>query len=164
MWKTISTKLIAMVILVFLMTTSTVLEGCGNNENTVDGSTITINPSTTTASIIDNTSYDYTVTVKYADGTPYPKAVIYITGSFAEPRNTANSTARYQFYYYPGGELNTTKQLKVDSGFYAQTDDYGNYRFSITVYGRVGGAANTFTDTINISSGSAFASHSLSIS
>ncbi len=157
-----TTKLMHVLALAMLISPAILIQGCGNDPTAVDGATITIDPSTTTASIIDNTTYNYTVIARYKDATPYPKAKLYITGSFAEPRNLTNTTARYQFYFYPGGEL-TLSNLKVDSGFYAQTDDFGSYRFSVTVYSTVSGSVNSFKDTMHISSGSAFASADLAI-
>jgi len=137
-------------------------QSCGKNDSATDGATITISPSAVTFILADTTTFDLTATVRYKDGTPYPKAVLTITGSFAQPRNATNTTPRYQFYNNANGELNPNS-IKVDSGFTAQADDYGNYHFSITVYGLVGGVKNTFTDSINIYSGSAFGTVAVSI-
>jgi hypothetical protein len=127
-----------------------------------DGSTITINPSTYTVTKIDNTSQNFSVTVKDKDGVPINKAQIQITGAFAQPRNATNTNARYQFYRFPGGEV-TPGNIPVDSGFTAETDSNGVYTFSITIYGLVGGIPNAFTDNIDISSGTAFGSAGLSV-
>ncbi|MGC1453799.1 MAG: hypothetical protein WA946_01235 [Nitrospirota bacterium] len=146
------------------------LQGCGRADThptgVPDGSTITVNPSTITYTSIANFSRDFAVTVKDKTGEPINKAQVQITGAFAEPRNATNTTARYQFYRYTGGE-NTVGNIPVNSGFTAETDSYGVYNFSVTVYGSllVSGVTvtNSFTDTIDISSGNAFGSVVLTI-
>jgi hypothetical protein len=140
------------------------LQGCGDTHSTSvpDGSTITINPPTLTMSKVDNTSQDFKVTVKDKNGDPINKAQVTITGAFAQPRNSTNTTARYQFYRFSGGEVNPSNS-PVDSGFTAETDPNGTYTFSITIYGFVGGLPNAFTDNIDIYSGTAFGSVVLTI-
>lgn len=143
------------------------LQGCGRADthptSVPDGSTITITPTTLTLSKIDNTSQDFSVTVKDKNGEPINKAQIQISGAFAEPRNATNTNARYQFYRFPGGEV-IPGNIPVNSGFTAETDSNGVYKFSITIYGQVGGVPNAFTDNINIHSGTAFGSVTLTIS
>lgn len=155
-------KLVSALVLSILIASIAILVGCGKNNGATDGSTITINGPTQALTIADNTTQDYAVVVRYADGTPIPKAPLRITGGFAEPRNATNTTTRYQFYFYAGGENNPTN-VKVPSGFDAQTDDHGVYTFSVTIFGTVGGAANSFKDTIVVYSGTAFGSIDLSV-
>lgn len=142
------------------------LQGCGKDDkhptSVPDGSIITVNPAATTMTIAATTSVDFSVSVKDKDGIPINKVPLRISGPFAEPRNATNTTARYQFYRFPGGE-NNTSNVKVDSGFIAETDSYGTYNFSITIYGTVGGVPNTFTDTIDVYSGTAFGSAQLTL-
>jgi|WetSurSiteA1Bulk_404760.scaffolds.fasta_scaffold63761_2 hypothetical protein len=153
--------------LCMLMPIVIALQGCGDAHPTSvpDGSTITVSPSGLTSTITANISQDFSVTVKDESGSPINKAQVRITGAFAEPRNSTNTNPRYQFYSFLGGE-NTVGNgnIPVDSGFTGETDRYGVYNFSITIYGTVGGLPNTFTDIINIHSGTAFGSVSLSIS
>lgn len=120
------------------------LTNCGDNEAVPAGSTITINPaSVSLKDIPGDTVVNFKVIVKYSDGTPMPYAKIHITGAFAEPA----VAAPYQFYYYPGGDR--VPNTPVNSGFNAQTDEYGVYDFSLVVYGPGSG----FDDTIYVSSG-----------
>jgi hypothetical protein len=155
-------KLVSVWVFIALIAPVVMLGGCGKNNGTPDGATITINGPTQALSIVDNTSEDFSVVARYADGTPIPKAPIRITGLFAEPRNATNTTTRYQFYFLPGGENNPTN-IKVDSGFEAQTDDRGVYNFSVTIFGTVGGAPNSFKDTIVVTSGTAIGTVALSV-
>ena len=157
-----NSKLVSLVFLLFLLAPAIFLEACGKNDGAPDGATITINGPTQALSIADDTTLDFTVVVRYADGSPIPRAPVKITGGFAEPRNATNTTTRYQFYFYPGGEL-TPNNLKVDSGFEAETDDRGTYNFSVTIFGIVGGVPNSFTDSIVVYSGTAIGTASLSV-
>ena len=122
--------------------------GCGKDSTLTapSGSAIAISPTSISASIAANTTWNISVTVTDADGKPINGAKVYITGPFAVPR----TTPRYQFYSSIGGVT------AVDSGFSGTTDAYGVYSFSIIVYT---GAA--FTDSINVSSGSVSASMAL---
>lgn len=118
------------------------------------GSTITVNPSSITETISADTTHNLTVTILDANGKPLNGAEVFITGPFAVPR----TVARYQFYRDIGA-VNP-----VNSGFTGKTDEFGNYSFSIVVPATVGGAANIFTDSINVRSGSAFTTISLTLS
>ena len=122
--------------------------GCGKDSTLTapSGSAIAISPTSISASIAANTTWNISVTVTDADGKPINGAKVYITGPFAVPR----TTPRYQFYSSIGGVT------AVDSGFTGTTDAYGVYSFSIIVYT---GAA--FTDSINVLSGSVSASMAL---
>jgi len=122
--------------------------GCGKDSTLTapSGSAIAISPTSISASIAANTTWNISVTVTDADGKPINGAKVYITGPFAVPR----TTPRYQFYSSIGGVT------AVDSGFTGTTDAYGVYSFSIIVYT---GAA--FTDSINVLSGSVSASMDL---
>ena len=121
-----------------------------------------VQTATQALSIADDTTLDFAVVTRYADGTPIPKAPLKITGGFAEPRNATNTTTRYQFYFNPGGE-NNPNNIKADSGFEAQTDDRGVYNFSVTIFGTVGGVPNSFKDTVVVYSGTAIGSFALSV-
>jgi hypothetical protein len=136
--------------------------GCGGSSTVPDKATITINGPSDAVTISADTVFDYTVVVRYSDGTPIPKAKLRITGAFAEPRNSTNTNPRYQFYYNSGGPL-AAGNIKVASGFEAQTDDWGIYSFSVNAYGLVNGAANSFADTIEVYSGTAIGSISLKV-
>ena len=130
--------------------------GCGKVDSFTapSGSTITVNPSAISESISADTTHNLTVTVLDADGKPLNGAEVFISGAFAAPR----SNARYQFYRATAGTD------PVNSGFTGKTDGFGNYYFSIIVPATVGSSPNAFTDTIDISSGSAFASVSITLS
>jgi hypothetical protein len=78
-----------------------------------------------------------------------PKACVNISGAFAYPRNPGAIGWLYQFYYYPEGTKNPGN-VAVNSGFDAQTDDFGAYTFSAMITAGTG----TFTDTITVRSGS----------
>jgi hypothetical protein len=167
----LAAKLVSKICLLLVMIALlAMLEGCGKNKESTNGAVISVNPASITSSIATDTTYNFTVTVKYADGLPYPNAVLNIDGSFAEPRNTTNTLPRYQFYYFTGGATNLAN-VPVDSPFTAQTDDYGNYSFSITVPGLVtittttgtSTVVNSFKDNIDVHSGGAFASVSVAI-
>jgi hypothetical protein len=155
-------KLVRAWVLFILIASVVILGGCGKNNAAPDGATITINGPTQALAIADNTTLDFTVVVRYADGTPVPKAPLRITGAFAEPRNATNTTTRYQFYFFPNGE-NDPNNIKVPSDFEAQTDDRGIYNFSVTIFGTVGSVANSFQDTIVVYSGTTTGSIPLSV-
>ncbi len=117
------------------------------------GSTITIIPSRLTTRIAADTNLNWTVEVKTPDGNPMPRACLYISGSFAFPRNATQTGVHFQFYYYPDGTNSTNGNfhgnIPINSPFKAQTDDNGQYSFSAWV-----SAANrTFTGTIVVQSG-----------
>ncbi len=126
--------------------------GCGTSTNTKDctapdGSTITINPATQPVDtggfgVPGDTQLDWTVKVAYSDGTVMPRACITISGAFAVP----STYSIYQFQFYPSW---ITPNAAVNSGFPAQTDDFGAYTFSTLITAGSG----TFTDTIYARSG-----------
>ena len=165
MWQNANHRLMAVLMMTFLASPVLMLPGCGNNQAVTDGSTIVIDPSSTAVTgMAADTTFTYTVTVRYPDGTPFPGATIRIAGSFAVPRNIAGSFSRYQFIHYGLQDPRLEFPIPVDSGYTAVTDEFGNYHFSILVYGTVGGAPNVFTDQISVSSGSAFQSIELNFS
>ena len=118
------------------------------------GSTITVNPTSISETISADTTHNFTVTVFDVNGKPINGAEVFITGAFAAPR----TVVRYQFYRDVGAVTS------VNSGFSGKTDEFGNYYFSIVVPATVGGAANVFTDTIDVRSGAAFISISITLS
>ena len=127
------------------------IQGCGstdsNNCTAPDGSTITITPSSRTIStggsgFVFPTPVDWTVTVALPDKTVMAKACITVAGAFAVP----NGYAAYQFQYFPSSVI---PNKLVDSGFSAQTDDFGQYTFSTLI----SAGSGTFTDTIYVRSG-----------
>lgn len=135
------------------------LGGCGKENATTGvtpdctapfGSIITLEPSPaaitpvgglpTSADILQN----LTVLVQYPDKSPMPKACISISGNQARP--AANYA--YTFYYNTGGNADPSNPA-VNSGYVAQTDDYGKYYFSVVISAGTG----TFSDTITVNSG-----------
>ncbi len=143
------TVILALLLVLFLIT---LIQGCGSENDSSNctapaGSTIKINPSTGAihtngAGLSQNTGLNWTVTVAYPDGSIMPKACIGISGTFAVP----NAFAAYQFQFYP---KDVVPNLPVNSGFSAQTDDFGQYTFSTLISAGTG----TFTDTITVQSG-----------
>jgi hypothetical protein len=123
------------------------IAGCGSEITAPDGSTITVN-GPASFSIGTDTNFNFTVVVRYADGTPMPNASLNISGAFAFPRNAQQTVWHYQFYYYPGG-TNNPSNVAIDSPFNAQTDDFGAFTFSTLVSVSTG----TFTDTVVVRSG-----------
>jgi hypothetical protein len=146
------------VVLMIILSMLALFPGCGKKkEESPDGSTIVFNPATyTQTGISSDTVVNVSLVVRYPDGTPMPKASVKISGAFAVPR----ATSRYQFYFYPDAFQNPNN-LPVDSGFFAQTDDFGTYNFSVAIFSQAtlsNGAVvtNAFGDNINATSGSAF--------
>jgi hypothetical protein len=135
--------------LALLACAAILLQNCGNNKAVPDGSTITVDPSSQSIKVLEDTPFNFTVTVRYADGTPIPYAIVHISGAFAASATYTNPL--YQFYYYPDGLNNPDGNRQVDSGYDAQTNKYGVYQFSIVVFG----PSSTFTDSIYVTSGSA---------
>lgn len=151
---TIKHKQIAIFPLLLVLLLITLVQGCGS-ENSTDnctapfGSSITINPSSETFKtsggvVSSNLAFDFQVTVLYPDKTPMPKACINISGVLAVP----NTSAAYQFFFFPGG-AQTPGNVAVNTGFAAQTDDFGQYTFSAVV----SAGTSTFFDTITARSG-----------
>jgi len=138
------------------------MPGCGGENSTdnctaPDGSTITITPSsqpidTGGAGLAVPASLDWTVRVGYPDGTVMPKACITVSGAFAVP----NGFGLYQFEFYPSS---ANPNVAVNSGFSAQTDDFGQYTFSTLITAPSG----TFTDTIFVRSGTNQGSATISV-
>src|SRR5208337_346808 len=125
---------------IFLLTAVTTVvilfQGCGSkNSDAPDGSTITINPSSLTLTnpfLYGDVIQDYTVTVRYADGTPIPDVALSISGSFAFPVVSSSGpiiAPRYEFWNTPGGNANTNGGSRVNNGFNAETDSSGTYKF-----------------------------------
>jgi hypothetical protein len=142
----LTARLFSVLVLAFLIAPIVLFQGCGDNESAPDGSTITIEGGGT----LNNpgeTAVNLKVTVRYPDGTPMPYANVIISGGFAIP----STLGLYQFYWFPDGNLNAdpAKIIPVDSGFLAQTNEYGVYDFSIVVFGL------PFEDTIHVTSGTA---------
>jgi len=140
----LTARLFSVLVLAFLIAPIALFQGCGDNESAPDGSTVTIDPSSVSLNNPGETVVDLKVIVRYPDGTPMPYANVIISGGFAMP----STAALYQFYWGPGGNL-VDPNIPVDSGFLAQTNEYGVYDFSIVVFGL------PFKDTIRVTSGSA---------
>lgn len=145
--------LFVLALLIILVITS---QGCGHKETAPDGSTVTFNPSSITYKTPDNVCVQsINVIVRYPDGTPFPKAVVTITGGFAVPN--VNGSGYYQFF----SDANCSNP--VDSGFQAQTDDKGVYSFSAYVPGQITlttgiTTTNSFSDKFEATSGTAVGS------
>jgi hypothetical protein len=133
--------------------TGILIGGCGGSsgDSAPAGSTITFSPTSWSFSIAGDTCAEFAVLVKYSNGTPMPKANVSIYGGFAFPRTPTH----YQFYLGPNCVPGGSKA--VDSGFTAQTDDFGVYSFSALV----SFSSNTFSDIVYAYSGSAFGSATL---
>lgn len=145
--KHVTMKFITVFMLSLGLASIILMAGCGSETTPPSGSTITVT-GPAPFSIGSDTNFDFTVVVKYPDGTPMPKAKLDISGAFAFPRNAAQSGWHYQFYYSPGGNT-VPGNLAVNSPFEAQTDDFGTYTFSALV----SVATGTFTDTIVVRAG-----------
>lgn len=152
-------KQIVILALLLTMLLITLVQGCGNTNGTEctapAGSTITITPSSQSISgggIFFPTGLNWTVSVALPDKTPMPKACITVSGTFAVP----NGYALYQFQYYP---KDVSPNVPVNSGFSAQTDDFGQYTFSTLLSAPSG----TWHDTIYVQSGTNSANATVSI-
>ena len=133
---------------------------CGDNKAAPDGATITfLEPSISLQGLTANVPVNLDLVLRASNGDPLPYTDVKITGYHAVP----NPPGCYQFYYYP--DATNVSNLAEDSGFIAQTDKYGKYNFSILVYQLSSGGTttNTFTDTIQATSGTAFGSISISV-
>jgi hypothetical protein len=108
------------------------------------GSTITVLPLDPEIAITgSDLPVDFWAIVTYSNNTPMPKACVTITGTFA----AASPTPLYTFNYYPVGHAKGP--VYVPSGFTAQTDDSGVYRFSILIPS----STVAFEDSIIVTSG-----------
>jgi hypothetical protein len=150
----LTARLISVLVLAFLIAPIVLFQGCGDNKNIPDGSTITILPETNELIIAGEVIVNLKVIARYTDGAPIPYANLVITGGFAAPA-AANA---YQFYWDPGGNA-VANPIPVDSGFKPQTDESGVYDFSIVVFG-----TTAFTDTIYATSGTAVGTADLTVS
>lgn len=142
-------KLILVLALVMLISPAILLQGCGNEAVTPDGSSLTITPNAVTLKSDSDSTHNFSVTAKYKDGTPIPYAKIHISGTFAAPFDPA----QYWFYYYPDGlgyQGDNAPNPPMASGFEGQTDKFGSYKFSIVIFG-----GSVFDDTIYLTSGTA---------
>ena len=154
-------------IIVFMIVVSllTLFLGCGDKTaKAPDGSTIEFNPASfSQKNIINDQVLNLSLVVRYPDGSPMPKSTVKVIGNRAVP----DPTGSYQFYYYPDGFQNPNN-LPVDSGFLAQTDDFGTYNFSVAIFSQLTlsngfTVTNIFTDNISAFSGTAFGSISIEI-
>ncbi|HXY53428.1 MAG TPA: hypothetical protein VEM40_02015 [Nitrospirota bacterium] len=147
---TIKQKQTVILTLLFVLILITLAQGCGSESNSNNctapaGSKITISPASSTIStggvgLFQPTNLNWLVTVDYPDGTVMPKACITVIGTFAVP----NGYGLYQFFTGP----NSTG-VAVNSGFSAQSDDFGQYTFSTLLTAGTG----TWTDTLYVQSG-----------
>ncbi|MCK5344088.1 MAG: hypothetical protein KAR20_11830, partial [Candidatus Heimdallarchaeota archaeon] len=102
------------------------LTGCSEDYITSPSDvTITINPATTSLSIVGTTVVNYTATVKDANGDPMNKVVLLISGGFAAPR----VPTRYTFFTALDGPAGLG--VPANSGFAGVTDENGTYNFSV---------------------------------
>ena len=130
-----------------------ILIGCSQSTTAPSGGTITFDPTShSQTGIASNTTVNFTVEVKNLNGKLMNKAKIRISGPFAVPR----TTAYYQFYR----GYNATGGA-VDSGFEAETDDFGVYTFSVIIDAAASAAG--FSDYIAVSSGTNFGSAKIEV-
>jgi len=151
----ILTLLLVMLVVILM------LVGCGTSgKNCIApaDSSVTVTGAGSFVGLAADTGVNYTVVVKYSDGSVMPKACVNISGSLAAPRNPGGIAARYQFYFFPNG-TNDPNNAAVNSGFDAQTDDFGAYTFSAMITAGSG----TFTDTITVISGSNIGTATISV-
>lgn len=148
--KHVTMKCITVLMLLFGLA----IAGCGKEITASDGSTITISPDHTQTGIAADTPVNFTVVVRYKDGTLMPNAVVKISGAFAVPR----ATPHYQFYFYPDA-VDNPSNIAVDSGFLIQTGDNGSYMFSVEINSSNG----TFADSIVGTSGTAIGSAAIAV-
>jgi hypothetical protein len=154
----LTSKVLFVLALTLLLSSVILFHGCGDNKAVPFGSKITINPTAAALKgIPGDTTENFKVLVTYTDGTPIPKAIIHITSSFAV--TNSGVAPLYQFYYYPDGPDRVGGNTRVNSGYDAQTDDYGVYDFSVSVFG----PGSTFNDTINVTSGTAVGTATLAL-
>ncbi len=154
---TIKYKQTVILALLLVLLLIMLVQGCGSENSSSNctapaGSKITINPSSQTIHPTAATGLNWTVTVAYPDGSLMPKACIGISGNFAVP----NSTQAYQFQFFP---KDVVPNLPVNSGFSAQTDDFGQYTFSTLI----SAGSVTFTDTITVQSGANIGTATLTV-
>ncbi len=157
MWQNAIHRSTALLMMILLASAVFLLPGCGSQTPNGDcqapfGSTITFLKGAATLKLSGplpaDTFFDYIVSVQYPDGKPMSKACLNISGSLAQSANTSQLWA-YQFWYLPGGE-GQAGNYKVFSPYEAQTDDFGQYSFSIVL---TAGTGTFFDQTITARSG-----------
>jgi hypothetical protein len=146
-----------LVLFIVVLTTGCGSENSSKNCTAPDGSTITITPASQTIStggvgLRVPTALDWTVRVATPDKAVMPNACISVSGAFAVP----NGFGIYQFQFFPSS---VTPNVAVNSGFSAQTDDFGQYTFSTLITAPSG----TFTDTIYVRSGTNVGNAAISV-
>lgn len=130
------------------------LAGCSQSTTAPSGGTITFDPpSHTQTGIASNTTVNFTVEVKDSNGKPMNKAKIRISGPFAVPRVPVAYYQFYRGYNATGGA--------VDSGFEAETNEFGVYAFSVII--DAAASAGGFSDYIAVYSGTNFGSATIAV-
>jgi len=149
---TIKHKQIVILTLLLILLLLALAQGCGSENSSSNctapaGSKVTITPASQTIStngkglpVGGQVNLNWIVSVLYPSGAVMPKACVTISGQFAVP----SPFMLYQFFSGP----NSTG-VAVNSGFSAQTDDFGQYTFSTLLSGGTG----TWVDTIYVQSG-----------
>lgn len=130
--------------------------GCGKGDSTTapSGGTITFDPTShSQTGIASNTTVNFTVEVKDLNGKPMNKAKLKISGPFAVPRTPVAYYQFYRGYNATGGAVN--------SGFEAETDEFGVYVFSVII--DAAAAAGGFGDYIAVFSGTNFGSAEIGV-
>ena len=139
-------KLAAKLLLVLLICQVSLFQGCGDHSSVPDGSILVFDPASVTfKGIPGDTAQNFRVIARYPDETPIPYARIRIYGQFAAPA----PGALYQFYWYPNGTQQPN--VAIDSGYEAQTNEYGVAEFSIEITA----GTSSFEDTLYAVSGTA---------
>ena len=141
-------------LILVLITFSFIISGCGDITAPPDA-TIEIKPDRVTQKgLAGPICQPFTIVVKNKDGIGIRDVIVYISGSLAAPRDPA----RYYFY-----KNTNCEEPYVDSNFSITTEDYGVAYFAISIPAEVKGAPNTFTDTIEVRSGTLYTSASVEV-
>jgi len=138
-----------LLVVLMLISSIFVFSGCGSKSEGVvpDGSTITVGPDFKQTGIASwEVPVPFTVVVRYKDGSPIPKAKVNVAGHYAASSTFAGL---YQFFLY--ADPTSSTNVKTNSPFDVITDDFGTYTFSALISAGMG----SFTDTINVRSGTA---------
>ena len=143
------------------------LSGCGGEGNGApDGSAVTISPSGATWKVAgpgcagtDFNFHVFNITVRNSDGVPLNNVDLYVTLDLAANNATTAQIMRlYDDPEWQGGS-STLPQNQKSTPYVTKTDGYGSKRLVVGV--DIGGC--TYTGSLNVYSGTAFGSASISV-